>query len=231
MFYLKIWSKKKIILLRKTSHPHALNSGFNNTNYHAVVEYINRIPKNKIYEDHVSRLTSIILPYYFNYDTWFISPEQVWGQNWRPDYTIWKVNLTQGPYFGKSIAHVLVEIKRPVSSGGLSWHKLLEQGWDQADSAKNTDGKLWFIGQRGFEFCVFRFDVFNYPSNIEGYTNFMPLNLHNWTKQDFDHMNIDVITETVNNVEVIRIIKWRLDDKTHAMFLHEMLSYIESHNP
>jgi hypothetical protein len=44
-------------------------------------------------------------------------------------------------------------------------------------------------------------------------------------------MNIKVITDTVDNVEEIRVIKWRLDDKTHAMFLHEILSYIESHDP
>lgn len=233
MFYLKIWSKKKkfFFLQIKTKSLHALSSGFNNTSYHAVVEYIRRLPKKKIYEDQVSRLTSIILPYYFPFDTWFISPEQVWGQNWRPDYTIWKPNLTVGPNFGDSIPHVLVEIKRPVSSGGVSWHVLLNQGWDQADSAKNPDGKLWFIGQRGFEFCVFRFDVLRYPSNIDGYRNFMALNLHNWTKQDFDQMDIKVHTDFVNNVEQIRVIKWRLDDKSHAMYLHEMLSYIKSHNP
>lgn len=189
--------------------------------------------RNLVYEDEISRLTSIILPYYFPFDTWYISPEQVWGQNWKPDYTIWKPDFSPGPGYGRSLTHVLVEIKRPVSSGGVSWNKLLEQGWDQADSAKKSNGRLWFIGQRGFEFCVFKFDVLNYPSTPEtdGYTNFMPLNLHHWTINDLQHMDIKYHSVIINGVEEIRVIKWRLDDRSHAMYLHEMLEYIRNHEP
>jgi len=44
-------------------------------------------------------------------------------------------------------------------------------------------------------------------------------------------MNINVETVVVDSVEEIRVIKWRLDEKSHAMYLHEMLSYIENHDP
>lgn len=78
---------------------------------------------------------------------------------------------------------------KDLSSGGVSWNKLLEQGWDPADSAKYPKWILWYIGQRGFEFCVFKLDVLDYLSipSKDGYTNFMALNLHNWTKRLWTH--------------------------------------------
>jgi hypothetical protein len=48
-----------------------MNSPFNNPDYHNVVIYVKNIPNDtnphdkKIYEDQISRLTNIILLYYF----------------------------------------------------------------------------------------------------------------------------------------------------------------------
>lgn len=59
----------------------------------------------------------------------------------------------------------------------------------------------------------------------------MPLNLHHWTKDDLDYMNIKYEMILRNGVQEIRVIKWRLDDRTHAMCLHEMMEYINNHEP
>ena len=227
--------QKKNNLLEKDNdelfRQNLLNSGFNNLEYNALIIYIKNIP-GKIYEDEISRLTSIILPYYFKYtDGWYISPEQNWGQNYHPDYTVWQMDLLAGPHYGGSKPYLLVEVKRPVSSGGVSWSEILNQMWDQADSAKDDTGKIWAIGQRGLEFCVFTFDILRYQEDISPkYTNFIPLNLHNWNVTDFAELDIKVETEIINGVEEVRVIYWKLDDPTHRMYLHEMLMFIQSHH-
>jgi len=44
-------------------------------------------------------------------------------------------------------------------------------------------------------------------------------------------MDIGYEMVIINGVQEIRVIKWRLDDRSHAMYLHEMLEYISSHEP
>ena len=153
-----------------------------------------------LWECDYSYLTSAILPYYFHrtlHNTWVITPEFNYMEGNHPDYTIF--NLTRNPYNRER--RVVAPVPCPLSpvpcplspqgkgergklelksKTGASWQKLLEQMWEQADVSKNTtSGKLWAIGQKGLEICVFRFDVLNYQNqNPSCYTNFEPLNLH-----------------------------------------------------
>jgi hypothetical protein len=84
----------------------------------------------------------------------------------------------------------------------VSCEALLNQGWDPANSAKDSMwNRLWFIYQRGFEICVFNFDTQRYqyylsPKDI----NFILVNLHNWVIVNLKFMNIDVETEIINGV-------------------------------
>lgn len=95
-----------------------------------------------------SVITSAILPYYFYPTpraTWIITPEYVLPENHKPDYTIflWSNNITEL----ECMIHVVVEVK---SKTGHSWHKLLEQMWNQADKARGSKDSIWAIGQKGF---------------------------------------------------------------------------------
>lgn len=71
-----------------------------------------------------------------------------------------KINVYQSSLrYGKPLPLVMYECK---NKNAISWQKLAEdQLWEQADFHKNGDGKLWVIGQIGFEICVYKFDVLN----------------------------------------------------------------------
>ena len=117
------------------------------------------------------------------------------------------------------------------NKSAISWWKLADdQLWEQADSHKNKDGKLWVIGQIGFEMCVFNFDVTNYHNRGE-FEHFSPLNLNNWSLNDLDYLNIDCIDRTINNQDTILVIKWRLDEPEHHKYIHDMFNYIRRNNP
>ncbi len=113
-------------------------------NFGRITTPINPNNAPNVIEEEISRLTSLLLPYYFRFDNrWYISPEQLWGQNWQPDYTVSRVDTSHGQYRGRSHLHLIVEIKRPTEYGGVSWAKLLDQVWNPADSiGKQTNGKL-----------------------------------------------------------------------------------------
>ena len=115
-----------------------------------------------------------ILPYYYHTakrTNSVITPEFNYLENRHPDYTIFLI--TTNPY--KAEIWAVIELK---SKNGDSWAKLLEQLWDQADSAKMSNGKLWAIGQKGLEICIFEFDVSKFKEQKpDYYTNFNPLNL------------------------------------------------------
>ena len=74
----------------------------------------------------------------------------------------------------------------------------------------------------------FLFDVVKYPSSSDNFTGFKPLNLNNWGKNDFDHLDIKYILEWTGSVEQIRVIRWRLDEYTHARHIHDMFNKILS---
>jgi len=65
--------------------------------------------------------------------------------------------------------------------------------YDQADGAKNAEGRIWMVGQKGFEICVFIFDVLKYNEDKSPlYPHFIPFNLHRWTVEQFRERNIEV---------------------------------------
>lgn len=141
--------------------------------------------------------------------------------------TLTNVNQNS-PHYGYSTRMVMYECKR---KNAISWWKLLDnQLWEQADSSKNTDGKLWVITQIGFELCVLKFDILNYL-DWEEYRNFCPLNLNNSSKKDLEYNEYRYIEKKVNNVDTIIVIRWRLDVPEHHLFIHEMLNYISKNNP
>lgn len=185
----------------------------------------NRLP---LWECDYSRITSAILPYYFHvtpHNNWVITPEFNYLENNHPDYTIFKV--LDNPFRYK--IHAVVELK---SKTGASWNKLLEQMWYQADVAKNDDGRLWAIGQKGLEICIFRFDVLKYEDQVpDYYTHFEPLNLSNLSAPALDAL--DVKYEFCDNYDFARIalIKWRLDNINHIPYINRMFEYIRMLEP
>jgi hypothetical protein len=111
-----------------------------------------------LYEADYSRLTSMILPYYFIYPTYYISPEQHIGQNYHPDYVVGRPN----PY-GFNIIKLMWELKRdPMDGSSVSWEALLDQLWSQCDannSEINGNGRIWCVAQRGLIICFFKWDL------------------------------------------------------------------------
>lgn len=185
-----------------------------------------------LFESDFTRVMAAILPHYFVYDQgWVIAPE-IWSDDKRrSDFVVSVVNtLRHGriPY-GHSIPKVMVEGKAP---SAIPWSKLCkDQLWDQADSLKNDDGKLWVIGQIGYYVCIFRFDVLNYRES-EWFRNFSPLNLHRFSPEDLDELEIKHITESVDNNtrDVTMVIQWDLRQEDQYKYIHEMLSYIVTNN-
>lgn len=185
-----------------------------------------------IYEDEVSRLTCLILAYYFRYDNgWCVAPEQNSGSDYHPDFLVSKVDLTLGDKYGRAIPHLVIEVKRPVADVGISWKTLLEQAWDQADGSKDEwTGRIWVIGQRGFEISFFKFDVLAYQDSAK-FINFIPLNLNQWSADDFEYLGIKVVTEIIRGQKEVRSITWRLDNVDHAPYIHDMFIHISRNLP
>lgn len=151
-----------------------------------------------------SRIMSAILPYYFHVThnrVWIITPEFNYSENIRPDYIVFFVQ--QNPFF---IAPYLIsEIK---SKTGVSWNKLLEQMWNQCDLAKNRYGKIWAVGQKGLEICLFRFDITVFQDQVpDFYTNFKPLNLSNLTRGQLTQLGLEYKLCDNNGIQRIALIK------------------------
>ncbi len=184
--------------------------------------------QNVLWECDYSCITSAILPYYFHVthnNAWVITPEYNYLEANQPDYTIFKVNKVNNNTYKLQI-HAVVEIKSKV---GDSWNKLLEQLYNQADVAKNAEGRLWAIGQKGFEICIFKFDVLKYQGqNPDRYTNFEPLNLSHLSEAELDNLNVKYEHCDDHGFARIALIKWRLDNKDHIPYLNRMLEHIRN---
>lgn len=181
-----------------------------------------------LWECDYSFVTSALLPYYFRHTqntTWVITPEYNHLEANHPDYTIF--TITRNP-FNKEIFAV-VELK---SKTGKSWNANLEQMWKQCDAVRNPQGKLWAIGQKGFEICFFRFDLLKFEDQIpDVYTNFDPLNLANLNTIQLDSLDVKYVECDNNGSSRISLIKWRLDNLAHVPYIHNMFLYIKSHKP
>lgn len=188
-----------------------------------IIDVRDRENKEVLRECDYSRITSAILPYYFHvsqHKAWVITPEFNYLEDRYPDYTIFLVENS----LDLSIRAV-VEIK---SKKGKSWHELLEQMWDQADVVSHQD-KLWAIGQKGLEICIFRFDVSKFQTqNPECFTNFEPLNLNNLSVPQLDNLNVKYELCNDNGFARIALIKWRLDNKQHIAYIDHMFQYMRS---
>lgn len=72
----------------------------------------------------------MILPYYFLYPVYYISPEQHLGENYHPDYVVGSPNPQ-----GNNIIKFIWELKRdPMDRSSASREKLLDQLWPQCDT-------------------------------------------------------------------------------------------------
>lgn len=182
-----------------------------------------------LWECDYSFLTSAILPYYFHrtaHTTWVITPEFNYLEGNHPDYTIFLIPTGNWRY--TAVIHAVVEIK---SKTGDSWSKMLEQMWNQADVAKDDDGRLWAIGQKGLEICIFKFDVLKYMNQEpDCYTNFEPLNLSNLNTVQLDQLGVKYEECNDDGFARISLIKWRLDDPRHRPYIDRMFNYIRVNN-
>jgi hypothetical protein len=82
--------------------------------------------------------------------------------------------------------YLICELKVRIGGGFLSWRELLEsQLYNEALAEKANDGKIWVIVFKGFEICIFKFDVFKFV-NDGPFKNFEPLNLNSKSKKYLD---------------------------------------------
>ena len=219
-YYFTLPSSKKFFLVRATV--------FNNSNILSVINYLKNNQNNRIrqYESDYSRLMSMILPYYYPYPTFYISPEQHLGEAYHPDYTVGVPDET-----GKNHPSLLCEIKKDLIDGSIpSWAKMLDQMWDQCDAANSENdgnGRMWTIAQRGLVICFFKFDLSSFGAGTE-YVNFQPVIPNNWTIDTFRQHNIEITIEVINGVEEIRLISWRFDNPSHQRHIHDLFNYISS---
>ena len=181
-----------------------------------------------IWEGDYSRLTSVLLAYYFHVTRnryWVIAPEFNKREDVTPDYTIFLVALN--PY--NVFSHVVVEVK---SKTGQSWAKLLEQMWTQADVNKYENGKLWAIGQKGLEICIFRFNVLQFQHTTPyHFVNFEPLNLGNLSREQLTNMGANCVVYFDNGIPRIGLIKWRLHNPNHWPYINHMFQVITVQQP
>ena len=191
--------------------------------------------QNRLQECDYKVITSAILAYYFhditnNNNLWVTVPEyqSPQGENVRPDYTLMLVHINP---FGLKI-YAVIEVK---SKSGDSWDKLLKQLYEQAERAINVSeviGRVWVIGQKGFEICLFKFNSQKYKDqDPDLYTFFEPLNLNNFSQPQLDHLGIKYKTCNDNGFDRIALIKWRLDNINHIPYIHDMFEHMKRFNP
>lgn len=184
-----------------------------------------------LFETDYSLILAAILPHYFKFENNNIITPEMWSNDKRrSDFVASRVNIFRNgtmPY-GHATPLLMVECKK---RWAISWQSLAkDQLWDQADSLKNSNDKLWVIGQIGFDICFFKYDVSNYLGS-DWFTNFSPLNLNNFTQEDLDILEIEYIVESLGSTDVIQVIRWRLDKPDHHRYIHDMLNYISTTNP
>ena len=181
-----------------------------------------------LWEGDYSIIMSAILPYYFHIihnRPLIITPEFNFQENLHPDYTVFLIKYNPfsiGPF-------LISEIK---SKTGDSWNKLLDQMWSQCDVSKNQSGKIWAVGQKGLEICLFRFDLTIFQNQEpDFYTNFEPLNLSNLTSDQLAHLGVQYKLCDDNGTQRIGLIKWRLDNQNHWPYIHNMFQFMTMQNP
>lgn len=197
----------------------------------AYIHYLKQFNNNDLRECDYSKMLAIALPQFFPLiDGWFITAEFVLTGNYAPDYLVGKIVTTPGPNYGKSVNHLVVETKK---KGAVSWQYLMkDQLFNQCEAAKLPNGRIFCIALIGFEICFFEFDITKHDSPSDAFTGFNPINLHDWKEEDFDILEIELIVETTNfTTDIIKVIKWRMDNPNHHGYIMEMFEYIKTNTP
>ncbi len=173
-------------------------------------------------------ITGLLLYHYFPYkDNWCVAPEQVIDDNYKPDFIVSEISTAPSDY-GQIYPYLNVEVKKPAI---ISWKKLLDdQLHKQCDNnsnnnARQNNGRLWAMGQRGFEICLFLFDIHK-NVNLDNYTQFTAVNPWNFSADDFDHLDAKPFVEKINGVDQIIAVNWRLDNSDHHRYIHDMFIHI-----
>lgn len=173
-------------------------------------------------------ITALLLNNYFPYSlNWCVAPEQVIDDNYKPDFIVSEIDTTLRNY-GVSYPYLNVEVKRPAI---ISWKKLLDDQLhrqcdnNSANNARQNNGRLWAMGQKGFEICLFLFDIHSHL-NLDNYNQFKAVNPRNYTADDLRHLDAEPFVETINGVDEIIAISWRIDNPDHHIHIHEMFLHI-----
>lgn len=171
------------------------------------------------------RIIIAMMPY-FLYNTYYtFLPEFVTAAS-KPIYLLCRVETEVGQKYGNLEVRALYNGR---TEHRTSWPSFIQELAVIADTHKNLDNKLWVIATRGFNFCAFKYDKFNYLDQGT-FSNFEPLNLAGWTKAELARAKIEYLVAP-GKPEIITVINWRLDDQGHQELISDMLSYISSHNP
>lgn len=173
-------------------------------------------------------ITALLLYNYFPYsEDWCVAPEQVIDDNYKPDFIVSEIDTTQ-PEYGVSYPYLNVEVKRAAI---ISWKRLLDDQLhkqcdiNSANNARQTNGRLWAMGQKGFEICLFLFDIHSNLS-LNNYNQFKAVNPRNHSADSLRKLNAKPFVETINGVDEIIAISWRIDNPAHHIHIHEMFLHI-----
>lgn len=149
------------------------------------------------------------------------------NDNYKPDFIVSEIS-TRLPDYGVSYPYLNVEVKRPAI---MSWKKWLDDPLHKqcdnhmANNARQTNGRLWAMGQKGFEICLFLFDIHS-NLNLDHYNPFTAVNPRNYTADDLRHLDAEPFVEVVSGAEEIIAITWRLDNPYHYIHIHEMFIHV-----
>ena len=115
------------------------------------------------------------------------------------------------------------------SKANISWELFITRNVRElAQRVKNSAGKCWIVAFKGFETCLFRYDINNYKDRGD-FRNFEPVNLQNWKKNELDEANIRYVTSS-DNPDLILAIFWKLNVPQDQVFIHSILVHMSENN-
>ena len=76
-----------------------------------------------------------------------------------------------------------------------------------------------------FEICLFLFDIHSNLS-LNNYNQFKAVNPRNHSADSLRKLNAKPFVETINGVDEIIAISWRIDNPAHHIHIHEMFLHI-----
>lgn len=169
-------------------------------------------------------ITSLVLNHYFPVSAdWCVAPEQVETNNYKPDFSVFEINLNRADY-GRSYPYLTWDVNR---AAVISWERLVNlQLWRQCDAVKQNNGRIWAKGQRGFSICLFEFVILKNVTTPNEYSQFTGVNPWQFTPDDIRYLDADPYTELINGVEEVRGANWRVSNKEDHKYIHDMFSHV-----